>query len=159
MNQHWHRWIHASLRTYVEAELQALDTYVFYEGQSREDLRDKLDYVEFRWNGPEAREPSRGYWFLDVNLNFVISSTSNRENTYMHQVVVGRVQSILGHTIEVFRLGDDINGVDDQTLFGCLLLKTDTREPIMTNYFGRMQEVELEQSTVEANYCMSGRFV
>ena len=156
MNPNWTRWIHANLNKYVKTELEKLNVFVFFEGQSREALADQKDYVEFRWNGPEAREFSKGYWELDVNLNFVINSATNREDTYTHKVIVGKVQSILVNSISVLKLGDTVD--DDQQLLGCLQLKVDAREGIMTNYFGRQQDVELEQSTVEAWYCMSGTF-
>lgn len=158
MNPHWHRWIHASLQTYVKTELEARGVFVFFEGDSREQLNDKLDYVEFRWTGPEARLGSRDYWYLEVILNFVITSTTNRGATYTHHRVVGLVQSILQRAISVFRYGED-SLVDDQQLLGCLQLRADLKDPIMTNYFGRSQDVELEESTVEAYYCMSGKLI
>jgi hypothetical protein len=157
MNPNWTRWIHASLNDYVKTQLEKLNVFVHFEGQSREQLADKSDYVEFRWNGPEAREHSRGWWELDVNLNFVINSGTNRDDTYTHKVIVGKVQSILKNSINVFKLGDTESD-DPNTLLGCLQLKVDARDGILTNYFGRQQDVELEQSTVEAWYCMSGTF-
>lgn len=156
MNPNWHRWIHASLRTYVKTELEKLSVVVFFEGDSREQLGDKTDWVEFRWNGPEIRKGSKDYWHLDVILNFVVQSTTGRTDTYTHQKTVGQVHSILKQSIGVFRYGDDPL-VDDQQLLGCLQLRADLKDPIMTNYFGRMQEVEIEESTIEAYYCMSGK--
>lgn len=154
MNPNWQRWIHSSLRTYVKEQLAALNVFVFFEGQSREELASHLDWAEFRWTGPFARKSSSNYWTLDVVLNFVIGSTTNRQDTYTHQSIVGKVQSILTQNIPVYRYGEN----DDQSLLGCLQLQADLKEPIMTNYFGRMQDVEIEESTIEAYYCMSGKF-
>lgn len=157
MNPNWTRWIHASLNNYVKIELEKLGVVVFFEGQSRENLSDKKDFVEFRWNGPFGREFSRGWWQLEVNLNFVINSTTTRPDTYTHRQIVGQVQSILKNSINVMKFGDNLV-VDDQTLLGCLQLRADKKDGIFTDYFGRMQEVELEQSTVEATYFMTGSF-
>lgn len=139
----------------MQKALTDLNVYVFFEGQDRSVLADKPDYVEFRWDGPEARSSVNNYWFLECVLNFVITSTTKRTDTYTHQKVVGKAQSVLKNSIGVFRYGDDPS-VDDDSLLGCLQLRADMKDPILTNYFGRNQEVELEQSTIESFYCLSG---
>lgn len=156
MNPNWTRWIHASLNQYVKTELEKLGVVVFFEGQSRELISDKKDSVEFRWNGPYGRERSKGWWQLEIQVNFVINSLTNRQDTYTHRQIVGQVQSILKNSINVMKYGEG-NG-DDSTLLGCLQLRTDGRDGIITDYFGRQQDVELEQSTVEATYVMTGTF-
>lgn len=139
----------------MQEAFDKLGVFVFFEGQDRSILANKADYVEFRWDGPEARSSVSNYWFLDVVTNFVITSTTKRADTYTHQRIVGKAQSVLINAIGVFRYGDD-ESVDDQSLLGCLQLRADLKDPILTNYFGRNQEVELEQSTIEAFYCLSG---
>lgn len=157
MNPDWTRWIHASLCTYVKAQLEALQVVVHFENQDRADIAKLKDAAEFRWNGPEAREYSRGWWELEVHLNFVAISTTNRKDTYAHKVLVGKIQSILRNSISIFKFGTGVN--DDQSLFGCLQLRINGRDSIMTNYFGRIVDpTEIEESTVEATYFMCGRF-
>lgn len=156
MNPNWMRWIHASLRTYITDALEGSGVVVFFEGESRDVLRHDEDWIEFRWTGPDATVGPPNYWHLSCMLNIVVSSTTNREDTYAHQVTVGKVHAILGVSIPVYKYGNGTD--DDQSLLGCLQLRADEKDPIMTNYFGRMQEVELEQSTIEAYYCLSGNF-
>lgn len=155
MNRNWTRWIHASLTDYVKTELENAGVVVHFEGLDRSLLDSKQDFVEFRWNGPFARELSRGYWELEVDLNFLVSSSTDREDTHNHKKVVGVVQSILTNSISIFKFGN--TEPDDQTLLGCMQLRVDKKDAIETNYFGRMQDVELEQSTIEAGYCMTGK--
>lgn len=157
MNANWTRWIHASLLVYVKTELDRLNVPVHFEGETGERLEAELDWVDFRWNGPEAKEVSRSYWEIDVVLNFVITSTTSRTDTYTHKKFVGLVQSILKNSINVYKYGD--TDVDDQSLFGCLQLKISNKQTISTNYFGRFADpIDLEQSTVEAEYCLTGKF-
>lgn len=157
MNANWMRWIHSSLLTYVKTELDRLNVPVHFEGESGERLESETDWVDFRWNGPETKEVSHGYWELDVALNFVITSTTSRADTYTHKKFVGLVQSILKNSINVYKYGDTES--DDQSLFGCLQLKIADRQSVSTNYFGRFTDpIDLEQSTVEAAYCLTGKF-
>lgn len=158
MDPNWTRYLHASLWSYVKRELQTLGLLVYLEGQSRKDITgpDAKDYVEFRWDGPDAKEVSKDYWILKVKLNFVISSVVNRPDAYTHKRQVGLVQSILRNSISVFKLGTGES--DDQSLLGCLQLEVNSREGIETHYFGQFPIIEMEQSTITANYYMSGRF-
>lgn len=143
MNPNWIRWIHATLNTYVKTQFNLLNIIFYFEPQSREQISNQSDYVEFSWNGPTANQVSRNYWYIDINLNFIVMSTTNRADTYTHKKVVGLVQSILTSSLNVYN--------DNDELFGCLQIKP----PIQTIYFGRFADpIEMEETTIEASYCM-----
>jgi len=157
INKNWARWIQASLTTYFKQVLETDNSLVFYvEALSREksNAKNVTDWVEQRWNGPFIKEHSRNLFCLDIEINFVVNSVVNRQDTYTHKQIVGIVMSSLVNNISVFKFGDGVDD-DEDVLLGCLQLRVDNKSGIFTNYFGRTQDaVEIEQSTVEASYYM-----
>lgn len=154
INKNWTRWIQASLTQYFSSFFTGANQVTFLvEPWNREAANTDKDYIEQRWNGPFIREYSRALFCVEVDVNFVINSQTNRDDTYTHKQVVGIVQSAMVSQIPVFKYGTGID--DDQTLLECLLLKVSHKSGVFTNYFGRQQDgVEVEQSTVEAAYEM-----
>lgn len=155
MNPNWIRWIHASLITYFteyfKDEERGRGLLFRIEGQDVA-KREEQDWVEFRWDGPTSREVSKRYWYLDIEINVLVSSIVSRDDTYRHKKNVGLVEASFINSIPVLRYGD-VQEVDDETLLGCLELRSDNREAIVTSYFGKIEsDVVLEQSTVEAHY-------
>ena len=132
-----------SLAFFVEAEVRAPDT-----------LQDK---VELRWDGPVANQQTASQWELTIEINMLIASTAGRTDAYQHKRIVGFVQSMFKLDIPIFKLGN-LTGIDDGTLLGCLQLRSEDREAIVTSYFGKLgPDVGAEQSTVEAHYKISLR--
>lgn len=154
MNEHWTRWIHASLSKYFKdfAKPKGVTLFIEAEVKAPESLKDK---VEMRWDGPYATQLTRYEWRLNIEINMLVTSQAGGIDAHKHKKIVGIVQSMFAPTISVFKLGD-LKDVDTEQLLGCLQLRSDDREAVVTSYFGKTgPDVSLEQSTVEAHYKMS----
>lgn len=150
MNPLWIKWIHASINTYFTNALKVkFGIEVYIEGIHR-NIDDKIqDWVEVRWNGPVAHETTKDNWFLNIELNLLISSITNRADSYAHKKVVGLVQSTIVNTFPIYQF-DEASDV----LFDCFQLQADTFG-ISTTYLGSVQQmVEIEQTSIEAVYDM-----
>lgn len=148
MNEHWTRWIHASLAKYFKK--YATDTKISLFVEAEVKAPDKLqDKVELRWDGPDSIQLTRRSWRLTVTVNMLVTSTTNRSDAYVHKKLVGLVQAAISGDISIFKLGT-ITDIDDGQLLSCLQLN---QSGIITNYFGEGGiDVKVEQSTVEATY-------
>lgn len=154
MNKHWARWIHASLFTYFDTYSKANGITIHFEAQDR-NTAGKKDWIEARWDGPRAVELSRKNWRLDIEVNVLVSSVIGRDDTHKHKKQVGLVQAAYIRAIPIYKYGDNTE-IDTQELLGCLQLRSDDQEAIVTSYFGKIEtDVVLEQSTVEAHYRLS----
>lgn len=156
MNPNWTRWIHASLVLHFKEIIETKGNLKLYvEGQDRpEGFTDTEDRVEFRWDGPYAREVSRGYWVIELEINLLMISSTGKDDTHKHKKFVGLVQTAFTNTINVMRRGDGVD--DNNTLLGCLQLRTDDQEAITTSYFGKIEtDVSIEQTAVEGHYKMN----
>jgi hypothetical protein len=156
MNEHWTRWIHASISKYFKdlARPKSLVLWIEAEETTQKD-KDAPDRVEIRWDGPYATQLTRKEWRLNLELNGLITSVANRDDAYAHKKVVGLVQAMITD-IPVYRYGTLLD-IDDKSYLGCLQLRADSdREAIITSYFGKMEsQTPIEQSTVEAHYRMN----
>lgn len=156
MNEHWTRWIHASISKFFKdlAKTRIPNFYVEAEVKAPDNLQDK---VELRWDGPIANQRTASQWDLTVEINILIGSNTGRTDAFQHKRIVGFVQSMFKSAIPIFKLGN-LTGIDDGTLLGCLQLRSDDREAVVTSYFGKLgPDVGTEQSTVEAHYKTSLR--
>lgn len=149
MNEHWTRWIHASLAKYFKQYAQDKKISLFVEAESK--APDKLqDKVELRWDGPDSVQLTKHSWKLVVTVNMLVTSTTNRSDAYAHKKLVGLVQTAMAGDISIFKLGM-ITDIDTAQLLSCLQLKD--QNGIVTSYFGEGGvDIKVEQSTVEATY-------
>lgn len=154
MNEHWTRWIHASLAKYFKEFAKPKGVPLFIEAEVK--APDKLnDKVEMRWDGPYCRQLTRTQWTAAIEINMLVTSQAGGVDAYKHKKIVGVVQSMFTPTISVFKLGN-LKDIDNEQLLGCLQLRSEDREAIVTSYFGKVgPDVTLEQSTVEAHYKMT----
>jgi hypothetical protein len=151
MNPNWIRWIAASIAKYWTDYCKQNGINLYLEAQDRQ-TGGSLDFAEVRWNGPIARETTRGSWELTIDMNSFISSILSRDDQYAHKKLVGKMQAGFVDAIPVYKYGDTPE-VDDQSFIDCLQARSADREALTTTYFGRIDtNVELEQSTIEQRY-------
>jgi hypothetical protein len=154
MDQNWQRWIHASLATYYQDYFKTRSIALLIEGQDSP-ITGKEDWVEMRWDGPYATLASSSCWILDIEINVLASSILGRADAHHHKRLVGQIQASFLKAFPVFKYGENPD-VDDQSLLGCLQLRSGDREAIVTSYFGKIEtDVVLEQSTIEGHYRMN----
>jgi hypothetical protein len=152
MNPNWTRWIHASISDYFKDYGRRIGLSIQVEGQDKPKRPE--DWVELRWDGPLANETTRNNWILELDINCLISSVLGRKDVHKHKRIVGEIQSVMPKDFPIYRFGDDPI-IDTQDLLGCMTLRPDNREGIITSYFGQIDvDVLLEQSSVEAHYRM-----
>ena len=149
MNQHWPRWIFASISKHFDDRKGNLPLYI--EGQLRQP--GVKDLLELRIDGPYLTEESRNYWRLYVEVSVIVQSTMDAHDYHRIHRNCGFVASLFT-AIPLYKLGDSVD--DNPTeQFGCLSLVQDIgkRERIQINHFGKIDPAtDLLQSSVEAHY-------
>ena len=148
LNKNWPRWIRASLAKFISTNLT--DYALFFEGEERKtNLED--DWVEIRMDGPMAREISRNYYDLVIEVNCLVTCNVDRR-LYTVDQMAGDVASMLDASIPVFKFGD---GPDDDAngQIGCLTTIVTDRDGIAIRHFGQLDgKVKLLQAAVEVHY-------
>lgn len=150
MNHNWPRWLRASSAQWFKAKI--LPTLPFFlEGGDRrtEELR---EYVEFRLDGPYAKELNKGFWQLDVEINVLVVTSRDDSDVYEHDRNVGSACAAFTKGVPIWKLGD---GEDDDPLelLGCMVLIPLDKERIIVSNFGQIApDTRMMQSTVEAHY-------
>jgi hypothetical protein len=153
MDANWTRWCRASLNVYFTNVLREKGIAFTIEGQDQS-VSGESEWVVLRVDGPNAKEPSAGVWHIDVELSFVVSSVTSKDETHRHAQIVGIVQSAMTSELPVYKYGAD-PAIDTEELLGCFQLRRDDREAIVTSYLGRVEvDVTLEQTNVESRYRM-----
>lgn len=148
------RWIFASTSGDFGALASTAGIKMYVEGQPR-DTNKFSEFIEFRMDGPDTTEVSKGYFELRIEINILV--TKGQVDGEYHEIhrLVGEVQNMFKKTISVFRYGDGSN--DDDTFVGCLVLQQSLRgrKSIETNHFGFVNPKDaILQATVEAEYRM-----
>ena len=150
INKHWSRWVAASCRKHFNDNRQGVTLHVEGDERSTADLK---EHAEFRIDGPDIKNPSRGYYILDVAINILVKANMNSGNVDNMVVISGIIQAAFTETISVFKFGNGVD--DDQTLLGCLRLRSDDQGSILFNNFGQIDEdSRLTQATIEGRYRM-----
>ncbi len=150
INKHWSRWIAASCRKHFYDLRQGV--YFHVEGDDRSTI-DQTEHVEFRIDGPDIKNPSKGWYVLDVAINILVKTNMNSENIDNMVVISGIIQAAFTETISVYKLGTGVD--DDQSLLGCLRLRSDSQGSVLFNNFGQIDEdSRLTQATIEGRYRM-----
>lgn len=124
---------------------------IFIEGTHR-GLPDDTELLEFRMNGPQRRQPSRGYFILVVQLNILVRSYMDDNDFHKIHRNVGLVANWLADNHCIYRYGDGVD--DDDTLLGELHLQNRKKSEILqVNHFGQIDpKFRIQEATVEAEY-------
>ena len=153
-NPNWPRWIFATVSKHFTEAAQEAELPLFIEGQHRSTRKYK-DLLELRMDGPTLREPSKGCWYLRLEINILIQSTMDDKNYHRIHQNVGVVAAAFEKAISVYKYGN--NPQDDKTFVGCLQLiqNRETRDFIEINHFGQIDpKTNLMQASVEGHYKM-----
>ena len=156
-NPHWPRWIFASTADYFKQVADGIELPILIEGideREAEKMRAN-DHVEFRINGPAVSELSRGYFRLDVDVNLLLTSMMGGQTKNAYDIVqqAGVFLQAAGGPIPVLKWGEGPD--DDESLLGCLTLRSDKRDAIRVIHFGQIgRDDRLRQSAVDARYRM-----
>jgi hypothetical protein len=152
MNEHWPRWVFASMSKHFADHFAAQTPPVplFVEGDDR-DTALLQKFSEFRMDGPRIREQSKGYWEVYVPVNILIQTSMNDKDAHLHRKQMGIAASGFARTISIFKYGNGVD--DDQTLLLCMTLMGDKSNPLQVKDFGQVDTtVRLQQATVEGHY-------
>jgi len=118
MNVDWPRWIKASVSDHFVTMLDG----ILVDGQRR-GASQTNDRFELRFDGPDISQKSKGEYWLGFAVNLLIISASNENDIYQLDRYKGAGAAAFSTAIPVFRYGPGAN--DDQSLVGCVTLKTD----------------------------------
>lgn len=149
----WDRWIWATMSKDFIAAFTPLNTDLFIEGTYR-NRPEELELLEFRMDGPQQRQVSRGKFILDIEINILVRSKMDDVDFHKMRSLTGTVRRWLAQDHCIFRYGDGLN--DDDTLLGTLGLNN--RSPldrVRTNYFGQIDsKYQIEEATIEGSFTM-----
>ena len=146
-NSNWPRWLYASTSKYFQAIADAYPIHMYLESVER-NTKEESKWLEFRMDGPQTREISKGYFRLDVEINILWSV--HLDSTDFHEQ-----QRILGALIEAMTDICIHKYGDDDSLLGTLILQQDPNNPIRGNNFGQVRpDTQLVQGSVEGAYRM-----
>jgi len=151
MNEHWTRWIFASVTKYIK---EHLTTPSIIEGQHKGSELDEVDRVEIRLDGPIYSNPSHGWWKAYIEVNLLIQSVINDTDFHCQERIIGECCSALAAMIPIYKYGggDD----DDDSLLGCMKLVSNRKdEDLIVSRFGQLKpSIKLNQAMVECHYDM-----
>jgi hypothetical protein len=153
-NENWDRWIYATMGFDFNAAFVAdpdVEFEIFIEGTHR-GLPSETELLEFRMNGPQRRQPSRGNFILTVEINILVRSYMDDNDFHKMRRNVGKVTNWLAKNHCIFRYGD--GAADDQTFLGELHLKNRHKSDVLqVNLFGQIDpKFRIEEATVEAEF-------
>lgn len=142
------RWTFASVSKHFDDRKST--AFLFIEGQDSL-TNEQRDWLELRMDGPFIQEVSGNFFFLDIEINVLVSAIMNEDNYHVIHTLVGIAVAAFTNQIELFKLGD--NPQDDQSLIGCYLLRSQGREATIISHFGQIDpDKRLIQASVEGHY-------
>jgi hypothetical protein len=124
---------------------------IFIEG-THKGLPTQTELLEFRMDGPQTRQPNRGSFVLEFEINILVRSYMDDDDFHKMRRNQGKVVAFLAKNHCIYRYGDGPD--DDDTLLGTLQLKNRRKNhPVRVNNFGQIEpQYRIEESTVEALY-------
>lgn len=148
MNNHWPRWIFASISKHFETSLS--DQKMFIEGEIR-DTWEKKDFIELRVDGPYFQQFTKDNWRAKVEINILLQIVMTNDTHLIHRQtgLVGSVFTL----IPVYKYGNGVD--DDDSQIGCLTLIQNARsnELLVISHFGKIKpELPLLQASVEGHF-------
>lgn len=152
VNENWARWVFATMSGDFYNALDAdpdIDFEIFIEG-THKGLPTEKELLEFRVDGPQTRQPSRGCFVLEFEINILVRSYMDDDDFHKMRKACGKVVAFLGKNHCIYRYGDGPN--DDDSLLGTLQLKNRRKnEPVRVNNFGQTDpQYRIEEATVAA---------
>lgn len=144
------RWTYSSIAKHFST--YANGTAFYIEGQTIED--DKLDRAELRINGPFISHPTKNEWYIDIEINLLLTCGMVEEDAYKIWKYVGQWLEAFTDSISVFKFGDGPSDDEDE-LVSCLIMQHDRGDDIILTQFGQVDPtMRVLQSTLNALYSM-----
>ena len=147
-NENWDRWICASIYKHFE---DGATIPMFVEADERETDKEPV-YFECRVDGPTAREISKDYWHLTLDIGTLICSIIDKRKLYIQRTEAGKIAKLMLPCIPIYKYGDQTG--DDKT-FAFNIIRSDggRRDGIENKHIGQVEpSVLLNRSIVEAKY-------
>lgn len=167
INPNWARWVKASVYQHF-ASLNRTDPLalkiktngvvgmipIHFEGDARNrdnrEGQDTASYLEVKIDGPSIRELTDGEFRLEVMIHQVILAVEDLDDIYLYDRIKGLAMA-MHEDFLLYRLGE---GADDDGLaFGCLKFRQDSKCPLETHDYGRVdQGTRMYQGTITGCY-------
>jgi len=136
MDSKWPKYIKRDLRKHFSADTGDLEFHATGERRKQEESKKKLELFV---NNLIVKEGAYNYFFLEVNVNLLITLITQETNIYDLDTYKGQIAAAFDVTIPVL---DDSN-----VTIGCLIRKT----PIHTTDYGEKQP-DVLQVSLDAYY-------
>jgi len=151
INQDWLRWTVASLAKHFDAARGIYPLYIEGDERNTNELR---IFGELRFDGPFIKNPSKGLYYLDIEVNILIQAHMDPDDLYAGLKAAGVFASAFDNSIKAYKYGTGAN--DDDTLLGCYrLMSGRTNDTVDIGQFGIIrQDTRLTQYTIEGHYRM-----
>lgn len=144
----WVRWCYTSINKYFDDRRGQYELYM--EGDLREE-QINTELAELRIDGPEIFRPSKGTFYLELQINVLCQTHLDPRQHYTAQRMVGIFTKIFTNTIPINKYGT--GPFDNGSLLGCLHLLGGGGEAVDVNYFGIIQsDTKLLQTSIEGHY-------
>lgn len=115
---------------------------IYIDGQDR-DTSKFPEFIEVRYDGPFLRTAGKDSWLLEYDINLLVQTEAGK-NIYAIEKVCGKLYS---------KLTQDISIISSGSVIACSTLKTNFRQKLQINRFGRIEpDVNILQATVEARH-------
>jgi hypothetical protein len=151
VDPNWSRWIFASISDAFNTVAGSASIPFYVEGADKDDDASLLEYFEFRINGPDAKELSKDFWCLTVEVNIFCAAKRMKDNFHRIHTLVGLAQSMFTNAIQCYKYGTSPG--DDSTGFLCMQLDTKNKEDVVVSHFGQLDPNLLEmRATVDGFY-------
>jgi hypothetical protein len=155
VDPNWTRWAFASVATLFKQIAKDAPIAALVEGldERTRDFMEAASRVEIRISGPFTRDVSKDYYEFGVDLNLLFTSRYEvNGNQYDILKIVGLFHAAMDDPIPILRLGDEPG--DDESLVGCLLLRTERNDALRVFHFGQQDQTDRQKQVM-----IDGRYV
>lgn len=156
MDKNLARWIFQSVASHFDSVANGISLPYFVEGideRSNDVMRE--DHVELRVTGPTLKEVSKGYFNVDLVINFLFTKNMDIANADAFDLIqwTGVFAEPMLEPIPIYKKGDGVE--DDDTLVGCIQVKKGRHEAVRIYHFGQIdKDTRIRQSEVDALFNM-----
>ncbi len=146
------RWTFASISSFVDGRKGSYN--VWYQGQENPPTTWQA-WAEVYMGGPRFRQPSHSMVIVEMEVMIGLMVKDSITDAHLPFRLRDQFFNMLSFgQIPCLRYGKDPT-VDDQTLIGCYLLRTDLKHPVDGfDYANVDQATKLSRATIEGSYRM-----
>lgn len=142
-NPNWGRWIYANVVNHFVQVSADAQIPIYLDRYDRD-----TDWAELRFGGPYISEPSKGFYYIDVNIDILVTCFVADDKYIIHRLT--GIYEAAFTPLCLYKYGDGPD--DDHSYFGTLKLKD---SPIHVNNYGLIYpEQKFMRSSIEADFCV-----